>query len=742
MRIDDSFTSGGSFADLSGLDGGSTDTFGGLGPSTLLAAASPAPGSFAALSAGPAPRQDNGPRSTGTIGPDPGFFAAMSGIAKSDLPLADKLGMAWDNAKYYGRQVTDDYKLPQRAEGALQMAGGAGLFATSLALDGTGLGATVGVPLAFYAGDQIGTGFNQLRTGEAQDSLTTKLAKGVTGTPLAGVGLDLAVEAGTSFLSPATLATKGPRLVSRAIDAAEALPSTAAAATRLAEASPNLPHIVPVGLRPRDPSMPDLPLVPSRQLPVFSSGSLQGGTHEAGWLAEQLGNLPHGFQAEVHGYLKPGMVGGFAQPGLGSQQGKGYWSHDWRMEHLNNNLLAQTGRRPDEFKIGIAWAGGAEDVMPWSARTQMPVIVGDNGPKIDFRKVVDPESYPEPFQTAPLDRSYKQPLDIGEDLLLGHSVARITRDMYGPLFGPAVASQLGEMARSATRPLRDAYAEQVAQQFYKGHRDLYRDANLVLDTVVTGPHAPIYSETLPEIRNAMMLPERVDGLDINHRTAMDATLDQLNYTLGRTLQPDGTVLNPWRELQAGRMTRAQFDDLMTYRPPDLHRFDEDTSGAFARGLGDLGIGYDALARLRDAGALRLPREGGIELLGTDPGGKLRSVMTLPPDLSGQSIRGFGTFRPVLPGDPRHVQVVPDALDALRLWGQRGSEGPTIVIDSVESGRFTSMMQGGPLLGGAQQVTVPPMQPGLYGPLGDVAQKARYDQILDLIGRDKIRFGQP
>jgi len=740
MQIGDSFSGGASFADLAGIDG--AEASGGPQQLSLLASASPAPGSFSALSAAPIPLGDSGSRTTATIGPDPGFFAAMSGIAKSDLPLADKLGMAWDNAKYYGRQAIDDYKLAERGEGALQMVGGAGLLATSVGLGSTGIGATLGVPLAAYAGDQIGTGFNQLRSGEAQESLTTQLAKQWTGAPAAGVGLDLAVEAGTSFLSPAALATKGPRLVARAIDAADAIPSPAVTGAPLTGGGPSLPHVVPAGLQPRDYSAPDSPLLPSRQLPVFSSGSLQGGTHEALWLAEQLGNLPHGFKPEVHGYLKPGMVGGFAQPGLGMRQGEGYWSHDWRMQHLNDNLQAQTGRRPDEFKVGIAWAGGAEDVMPWSARTQLPAIVADNGQKIDFRKVVDPESYPEPFQTAPLDPSYKRPLDIGEDLLLGHSIARVTRDMYGPLFGPAVASQLGEMARATTRPMRDAYAEQVARQFDLGHRDLYRDANLVLDTVVTGPHAPLYPEAVRSLHNPMLLPEHVDGLEINHRTAFDATLDQVNYNLRSTLQPDGTVLNPWREMQAGRMTRAQYDDLMTYKAPDLQRFDEDTSGAFARGLGGLGIGYDALARLRDAGALRLPKEGGIELLGNDLGGKLRSVMSLPSDLSGQSIRGFGTFRPVLPGDPHHVQVVPDALDALRLWSQRGTEGPTIIVDSVESGRFTSMMQGGPLLGGALQVTVPPMQPGLYGPLGDTAQRARYDQILDLVGRDKVRIGQP
>ena len=100
--------------------------------------------------------------------------------------------------------------------------------------------------------------------------------------------------------------------------------------------------------------------------------------------------------------------------------------------------------------------------------------------------------------------------------------------------------------------------------------------------------------------------------------------------------------------------------------------------------------------------------------------------------------GLGTFRPVLPGNPQDIAVVPNAMDALRLWSRDGAQGPTVIIDSVESGRWTSPLQGGQLLQDAQRISVPAMKPGLFGPAGDAAQRARYDQILDIAGRDRVR----
>ncbi len=480
------------------------------------------------------------------------------------------------------------------------------------------------------------------------------------------------------------------------------------------------------------------PLLPDAERPTFpilTVGSLRGGPHEGLWWKEQVG-LPNNLEPEWHSYVKPGIEGGLVGDDLGARAGKGYFDMSWREAQLNNNLLTQTGRRPEDFKLLATWAGGAEDALPLSARHDTPWVLIDNGPKVDFRKVI--ETWPHDYQMAPLHPSFEKALDQGADFLTGDYTANFVRNMAGPFLPPAMANQLGETARILYTPLREQLIENTHDAFLKAHEPYYKKANLIYDSVATGEHQILYPEAFNSLQNVMKMPEHLDGLPIDHITIYDASLDQINRVLNRVVQPDGSVLNPTRELKAGRMSPAEFNDLMSFRAPDLKRFDEDVAGTFARSLGSQGVSYDTLAALRDQGVLRLPYGGGIDFLGSSPDGKLRSVMNLGQDLSTQRMSGLGTFRPVLPGNPQDIAVVPNAMDALRLWSRDGAQGPTVIIDSVESGRWTSPLQGGQLLQDAQRISVPAMKPGLFGPAGDAAQRARYDQMLDIAGRERVQ----
>ena len=493
------------------------------------------------------------------------------------------------------------------------------------------------------------------------------------------------------------------------------------------------------GYRPDEPGSSARPLVadPDRPtVPILTVPSLRGAGHERIWWEEQV-RIPHNLNPEWHVYHKPGTIGGLVGDDLGRQPGKGYFDISWREMQLNNNLETQTGRRPEDIKLVAAWAGGAEDALPLSARHDTPFVLIDNGPKVDFRKVI--ETWPDPYQMGPLHRSFEDALDQGADFLTGDFTARFMRNMAAPFLPPAMAHQLGELGRLAFTPMRHQLIENTHDAFMKAHEPYYRRSNLIYDSIAEGDHQILYKEAFNALQNVQRMPEHLDGLPITHITIYDASLDPINRVLARMMQPDGTVLNPWRELQAGRMSLAEYNDLMTFRPADLNRFDEDVAGTFARSLGSQGVSYDTLARLRDQGVLRLPHGGGIDFLGRSLDGKLRSVLTLDRNLNSQTMTGLGTFRPVLPGNPREVAVVPNAMDALRLWGRDGAQGPTVIVDSVESGRWTSPLQGGQLLQQAERITLPAMRPGLYGPAGDVAQRARWDQMLDIVGRDRVRI---
>lgn len=505
-------------------------------------------------------------------------------------------------------------------------------------------------------------------------------------------------------------------------------------------AAPAIIHSRGDGFRPAEPGSGATPLVPEAErpvIPILTVGSLRGGAHERLWWEEQV-RLPHNLEPEWHGYIKPGTIGGVVGDELGKRAGQGYFDMSWREAQLNNNLLTQTGRRPEDFKLLAAWAGGAEDTLPLSVTHGTPLLLADNGAMPNFRFFNDKANWPQPYQMAPLHRSFEKPLDDGGDFLTGEFTARFVRDLAGPFVPPAMAHQMGETARVLYTPLREHLIDRMHDAFREAHEPYYKKANLVFDSVPTGKNEFLLPPSFDTLQNVVRLPEELDGLPIDHISILDASFDPMNRLLSRVMQPDGTVLNPTRELQAGRMSQAEFDDLMTYRPPDLHRFDEDVGRSFARSLGGQGVPYDTLAQLRDQGVLRLPYGGGIDFLGRDPGGNLRSVLTMGNDLVSQRMTGLGSFRPVLPGDPREVAVVPSAMDALRLWSRDGAQGPTVIIDTVESGRWTDARQGGQLLQDAERITLPAMRPGLFGPAGDAAQRARYDQMLDIAGRERVR----
>jgi hypothetical protein len=98
----------------------------------------------------------------------------MEGIAKSSLPVGDKLSMAWDTTKYYFRNS-------ERAQGTAQAVGGALEVAGAVPLSSTGIGATIGVPLAFHGGDNIGTGLSRVIRGEPQETVTFSAVEALSG---------------------------------------------------------------------------------------------------------------------------------------------------------------------------------------------------------------------------------------------------------------------------------------------------------------------------------------------------------------------------------------------------------------------------------------------------------------------------------------------------------------------------------------------------------------------------------
>jgi hypothetical protein len=121
--------------------------------------------------------------STGTIGPAPSYVDSMKGIAGSNLPLSDKLSMAWSNTKYYFRGSDTAQGTVQVVGGGLEVAGAAGLTST-------GVGTVVAVPLALHGGDNIGTGLNRIFGDGDGQTVTYKGVYAATGSQTIAHGVD------------------------------------------------------------------------------------------------------------------------------------------------------------------------------------------------------------------------------------------------------------------------------------------------------------------------------------------------------------------------------------------------------------------------------------------------------------------------------------------------------------------------------------------------------------------------
>jgi hypothetical protein len=121
--------------------------------------------------------------STGTIGPAPNYVDSMKGIVGSNLPLSDKLSMAWGNTKYYFRGSDTAQGMVQVVGGGLEVAGAAGLTST-------GVGTVVAVPLALHGGDNIGTGLNRIFGDGDGQTVTYKGVYAATGSQTIAHGVD------------------------------------------------------------------------------------------------------------------------------------------------------------------------------------------------------------------------------------------------------------------------------------------------------------------------------------------------------------------------------------------------------------------------------------------------------------------------------------------------------------------------------------------------------------------------
>lgn len=137
----------------------------------------------------------------GSIKADQGYWASLGGIAGSDLSFADKASMAWGATKYYFRNSDE-------AQGAVQMVGGGLEVAGAVSLSSTGLGAAIGVPLAFHGGDTFGTGFNRMMGLGSNPTVTYQLVESATGSST----IASAVDQGIPFLAGVASVGQGLRL--------------------------------------------------------------------------------------------------------------------------------------------------------------------------------------------------------------------------------------------------------------------------------------------------------------------------------------------------------------------------------------------------------------------------------------------------------------------------------------------------------------------------------------------------
>ncbi len=132
---------------------------------------------------------------------DQGYWASLGGIAGSDLSFADKVSMAWGTTKYYFRNSNE-------AQGTVQMLGGGLEVAGAVTLSSTGLGATLGLPLAFHGGDNIGTGFNRFMGNGDGATVTYQSIYSLTGSST----LATAIDQGIPFTAGVASVAQGLRM--------------------------------------------------------------------------------------------------------------------------------------------------------------------------------------------------------------------------------------------------------------------------------------------------------------------------------------------------------------------------------------------------------------------------------------------------------------------------------------------------------------------------------------------------
>ncbi|NML47872.1 hypothetical protein HHL11_29250 [Ramlibacter sp. G-1-2-2] len=120
---------------------------------------------------------------TGSIKPDQGYWASVGAIANSDISFGDKLDMAWGATKYYLRGSNE-------VQGSVQMISGGFEVAGAITLSSTGLGATLGVPLAFHGGDSIGTGLRRALGYGSDSTATYQVVESTTGSSTLASAVD------------------------------------------------------------------------------------------------------------------------------------------------------------------------------------------------------------------------------------------------------------------------------------------------------------------------------------------------------------------------------------------------------------------------------------------------------------------------------------------------------------------------------------------------------------------------
>jgi hypothetical protein len=237
----------------------------------------------------------------------------------------------------------------------------------------------------------------------------------------------------------------------------------------------------------------------------------------------------------------------------------------------------------------------------------------------------------------------------------------------------------------------------------------------------------------------MELPGRLGPLDLDHAMGGFAMWDQLNGVLARAVQPDGSILNLERELKAGRLPLDEYRDLMTFRPSDLTIYD---AGSVVKSARQFGLDDDFLRRLEDQGNVRFTYGGGIDLLGRHPvTSEILSVKRLSPEfpLVDSKIQGFSNIRPVIHGDPASIVIERDPLAALRINGRTGR---TVVVDDFLSGRWSEPSGTGQLVQQAGELWIPRTNRAdwtVRNPTAARAYDARYEQMLDICGRDKVHL---